>query len=96
MHFKLETKLITRNNKEYLTVKKFKSTFDTSKFYLNFTNLFNGDKALGNTMNTFLNDNWEDILKELKPSIDDAFGQIFRNIINNSFSKIPHGDLFLS
>lgn len=59
-------------------------------------NLFNGDKALGESMNKFLNENWEVIFDEMKPVIDEAIGEIVKNIINNVFAKIPYKDLFIA
>lgn len=46
-------------------------------------------------MNLFLNENWETIFTEMKPIIDDAVGEIVKNIINNVFAKIPYKDLFV-
>lgn len=40
-------------------------------------------------MNVFLNENWQEILKELKPAISKAFGEAFRSIGNSVFSRIP-------
>lgn len=84
------------NGKEYYKMNKIKATFDTTRFYMQLTNLFNGDKVLGDNMNQFLNDNWEDILKELKPAIIGAFTNIFRAIISNVFENVPYSELFLS
>ncbi|ETN58944.1 takeout [Anopheles darlingi] len=83
------------DGKEYYQMNKIKATFDTSRFYMQLSNLFNGDKLLGDNMNQFLNDNWQDILKELKPAIIGAFTKIFRAIITNVFENVPYTDLFL-
>ena len=40
-------------------------------------------------MNTFLNENWFEVLKELKPAISDGFGEVFKQISNRVFSKVP-------
>ncbi|ETN58943.1 takeout [Anopheles darlingi] len=87
-------KLVEKNGKQFYQVDKFKVNFDTSRFYMNFTNLFNGDKALGDNMNVFLNDNWPDILKELKPAIAAAFTQIFEAVVSNVFNKVPYSELY--
>jgi Haemolymph juvenile hormone binding protein (JHBP) len=58
-------------------------------------NLFNGDKALGDNMNMFMNENWQDILNELKPAFSEAIGQILENIINNVFSKFAYSEAWL-
>lgn len=61
---------------------------------MNLSNLFNGDKALGDNMNLFLNDNWSDILKELKPSVTAAFAEVFIKILNGAFQNIPYNEMF--
>lgn len=87
-------KLVDRAGKQYYQLDKLKATFDTSRFYMNFSNLFNGDKALGDNMNVFLNENWQDILKELKPAIIEAFVKIFQKVITDVFDKVPYNELF--
>lgn len=87
-------KLVEKTGKQYYQLDKLKATFDTTRFHMQFSNLFNGDKALGDNMNQFLNDNWQDILKELKPSIVAAFAQIFQRVITNVFDKVPYAELF--
>jgi len=80
--------ILTNNQFIYIFINLF-------RFSLYLTNLFNGDKALGDNMNLFINENWRDILKELKPSIQDTISQILQNIINRIFAKIPYDDIFL-
>lgn len=92
---KYKPRIIVKNGKEYIQTEKFKLEFETAKFSLHFTNLFNGDKALGDNMNTFLNENWRDILNELKPSITSALEQILEAIVNRIFAKVPHKELYL-
>lgn len=92
---KYKPRIIIKNGKEYIQTEKFKLDFDTAKFSLHFSNLFNGDKALGDNMNTFLNENWRDILNELKPSITSALEQILEAIINRIFAKVPYKELYL-
>lgn len=87
-------KLVDRNGKQYYQLDKLKATFDTTRFHMHFSNLFNGDKALGDNMNVFLNENWQDILKELKPAIIDAFVKIFQSVISGVFNKVPYNELF--
>lgn len=62
---------------------------------MNFENLFGGDKLLGTTMNQFLNENWQDILNELKPVLRKAIAKIVKGIVNPVFGKFAYNDLFL-
>uniref|UniRef100_R4G385 Putative takeout length n=2 Tax=Rhodnius prolixus TaxID=13249 RepID=R4G385_RHOPR len=80
---------ITKGKEKYMEIDKFTFDLETSKLRVFLGNLFNGDKALGNNMNVFLNENWQEILKELKPAISKAFGEAFRSIGNSVFSRIP-------
>lgn len=61
---------------------------------MHYTGLFNGDKILGDNLNSFLNENWSDILNEMKPAINHTFGTVFRMVINKVFEKIPYKDFF--
>ncbi|XP_058449586.1 protein takeout-like [Malaya genurostris] len=95
VHLKWTGKLVDHaNGKKHYQMDKLKAGVDTTRFYMNFSSLFNGDKALGDNMNQFLNDNWQDILKELKPAIVKAFAQIFQKVISNVFDKVPYDELF--
>lgn len=69
--------------------------FETSRLYLKLENLFNGNKALGDNMNLFLNENWQIILDELKPAVRETLAQILSGVINAVFDKLPYNDLFL-
>lgn len=85
------------------SVKDFVRTILFSKYfllflhrvYMNFENLFNGDKLLGDTTNLFLNENWEDVINELKPALRDAIGAIAGNVIKSVFSKFPYSNYWL-
>lgn len=86
-----------KNGKQYIRLanNKFKLAFDTSRLYLQLENLFNGNKALGDNMNLFLNENWQIILQELKPAVRETLAQIIGGIINNVFDKVSYSDIFL-
>lgn len=59
------------------------------------SNLFNGDKALGDNMNKFLNENWKEIFTELKPSIEEAFSAIFEVYSKRILERVQFKNLFL-
>lgn len=58
-------------------------------------NLFNGDKLLGDTTNRFLNENWSDVINELKPALRNAVGIITGSVIKAVFDKFPYEDFWL-
>lgn len=81
-------KELKKDGKTYMQIEKLKFTFDTTRLFIELQNLFNGDKALGDNMNLFLNENWSDILKELKPAFEEAFAASFKAIAHNVFLKV--------
>lgn len=64
------------------------------RIIFNFENLYNGDKALGDSTNAFLNENWNDIFQEIKANIFDAFALISEGTVRNVFNKVPYKELF--
>lgn len=78
----------------YMDLEAFKFNFETTRLMLRFENLFNGNKQLSDSMNVFLNENWSDILGELKPAIQEAFGAAFGDITNRIFRRVPYKNVF--
>lgn len=95
INIKYTLRSTVKNNKVYVQTTKFRFTFDTERLHMYLENLFNGDKALSDNMNLFLNENWQDIFQELKPSIEDAFSQIVNSLLNSVFAKVPYSDFYL-
>lgn len=88
-------KPVTRKGDTYLDLQTYEIKMRTKKMNLNFKNLFNGDKALGETMNKVINENWELIFKELRPALEKAFGDVFLEYAKGIFDKVPFYDIFL-
>lgn len=68
--------------------------FPFDRIIFDFQNLYGGDKLLGDNTNKFLNENWNDIFKEIRANIFDAFTLITENTLRNVFNKVPYNDLF--
>lgn len=96
---KIEHRLIgepyEQDGVKYMKLKDYKVSFDPKRVYIHFENLFN-DKVLSETMNRFLNENWEIAFNELKTGYSKSFGKIFKEISNRIFTKVPFDQIFLS
>ncbi|KAK7866335.1 hypothetical protein R5R35_003265 [Gryllus longicercus] len=89
-------KEIQKNGKRYFDVTEFVLSIKSlDKMQVHFENLFNGDKALGDTMNTLMNENWRDLWGELRPAFEQTFGAVFHQITKRIFEKVPFDDVFL-
>ncbi|XP_066900886.1 protein takeout [Halyomorpha halys] len=85
---------VVKKNKTYLEVKSFDYSFKPSRMRLQFDNLFNGEKQLSDSMNKILNDNWEEVLREMKPSFEEALSQIFRDYVNRLYQRVSLEELY--
>ncbi|KAE9534844.1 hypothetical protein AGLY_008136 [Aphis glycines] len=85
-----------KNGKTFVQIKKVDlKVASVKKLNVKLENLFNGNKQLGDSMNSILNENWEVLLDELKPAFEEAIGAIAQDIINKVFQKTAYSDIFL-
>ncbi|XP_055910644.1 uncharacterized protein LOC129945005 [Eupeodes corollae] len=92
---KFKPSLNNQGGKTYLGIDKLKILIEPEKVQIKLTNLFHGDKTLGENLNLFLNENWSDVWTELQPSIHVAISEIVRSVALNVFKKFPYEDLYL-
>ncbi|XP_067005499.2 protein takeout [Anabrus simplex] len=93
-HLTQQGERLEKNGNVYMNEVDFDVKMEPAAMEVQFNNLFNGDVALGNNMNKFLNENWRDVLKELKPGLESALGQLFKNLANRFFLKVPFNEVF--
>jgi hypothetical protein len=79
----------------YIRIALNKLFFSTHfRIYMHFENIINGDKALTDNINLFLNENWKEIFNELKPKIAESFGEVTTQLISSVLSKRPYKEFF--
>lgn len=49
----------------------------------------------GKQMNTFLNENWREVLKEFSPAIGETVSRVVFMIVNNIAQKVPYDEVIL-
>jgi trans-2-enoyl-CoA reductase len=62
--------------------------------WVNFQNLFNGNKQLGDNINRVLNDNWKELLEDVKQGCTEVFDTVLNHLLNNFFSKVSLEEAF--
>lgn len=92
---KLLGKKSIKQGKEHFEIDKSKLSFETKNVHVHFGNLFNGNKELGESTNAFFNENWQIILKEIKPAISESIASVFESLIDNVFANVPYSEMFL-
>ncbi|XP_014094255.2 protein takeout [Bactrocera oleae] len=83
----------TKNKRLYAKVKDVKVKYKLGKADLYLSNLFNGDQALGERMNTFLNENWDSLLNELRPLMETSISDIVRASTEKLFDTYSFEEL---
>ncbi|XP_060862963.1 protein takeout-like isoform X2 [Metopolophium dirhodum] len=92
---KFDLKIVKKkNNKTYIEIKPKKITLELGAVKLHFSNLFNGNKQLGDQTNRFINDNWKDLMKEIRPLLEDTVFTIVMGILKPVFETFSMDDLF--
>ncbi|XP_026313448.1 protein takeout [Hyposmocoma kahamanoa] len=86
---------VVRDGQTYMHIKEYRVKFVPQRVLLYFTNLFNGDKRLGDQMNAFLNENSELVFNELKDSYEKSLSSVFQDVSNKIFDKVPMNKIFL-
>ncbi|CAH1404685.1 unnamed protein product [Nezara viridula] len=89
---KIET--FKKKGKVYVRIKSYSLKIEPTDVHLHFSNLFNGDKVLGDSTNKFLNDNWRDAYNTYRDLPENAFAQYLKVITNNVFEKFPAEEIF--
>ncbi|KAL1449636.1 hypothetical protein WDU94_002122 [Cyamophila willieti] len=86
--FRFDYELQPKKGLHFAKITNSSMTFSVGKAYFNLKNLFNGDKYLGAQMNTFLNENYQEVIREFGPAVGDAFNQVFRSIMQGGFDLV--------
>ncbi|XP_054726280.1 protein takeout-like [Anastrepha obliqua] len=84
----------TKDGKIFMDVKDVRVECKPKRVALHFENLFNGDKALGENINSFLNENWNGIFIEMKAPLYDAISKQIKVGTAKVFSATPYDEIF--
>ncbi|XP_016979221.1 circadian clock-controlled protein daywake [Drosophila rhopaloa] len=82
-----------RDEVNYLKINTVKVKYELSDVHIHLDNLFNGDKALGDRMNEFLNENWKALAEEVRPLMSKALVDILRASVDKLFASFSYDDL---
>ncbi|XP_032681491.1 protein takeout-like [Odontomachus brunneus] len=90
----MKAKKIRRNNNTYLQFDKMKLVIRIAETHINFDNLFNGDKVLGQATNELLNENSNLVTQEITPLLEDSLANLFTNVANKITQTFTYDELF--
>lgn len=87
-------KYIDENGDEKLRIMDFRMKVSVGNGTLKLDNLFGGERALGDIVNSAINNNFDLFLKELLPIVEKALSDAFQHIAGNIIQQFTFSQLF--
>ncbi|KAF4528887.1 hypothetical protein B566_EDAN017380 [Ephemera danica] len=78
-----------RKGLTYASLKERQVQLEVGGVKLHFENLFNGNKQLGVATNRFFNENWRDLMVELRPVLEDTIAELIHSMVRPVFDLFP-------
>ncbi|XP_047105479.1 protein takeout-like [Schistocerca piceifrons] len=91
VHWELEKR---DDGKEYIKPTHSEIKYDMSRAYMHLDGLFGGNKLLGDNMNTFLNENWQEVVKEIGPALTEALSAVVTQVLSGITNLVPYDEVF--
>lgn len=91
----LKSDRILQGDKEFLKVKDIFAEFNIGYASIKLDNLFNNNQELTETLNSFLNENWQSMTSEVKPELEKFISKFLNESTCTLFEKYPYNQLIL-
>ncbi|KAJ3650906.1 hypothetical protein Zmor_016981 [Zophobas morio] len=85
---------VTKGAKTYYKTGRTELVSRTGNMHFQFDNLFNGNKELGDNINSVLNDNWKQIFDELYPDYNEVVRRILTDIMTKIWDNVSLEEFF--
>lgn len=86
----------TKEGKRYVQLKNIKMKMsDPEHVSFNFENIIPGNPTVSESVAATINENSDTIFRDVKGAFEEVFQQIYTQIMNSIFSKIPIDEVFL-
>ncbi|KYQ52587.1 Circadian clock-controlled protein [Trachymyrmex zeteki] len=87
-------KYFDEDGEEKMHITDFKLKISVGKGTIKLDNLFGGEQALGDVINSAINNNFELFMKELLPFVEKALSDSFQNIASSIIQQFTFAQLF--
>jgi hypothetical protein len=94
VYTQMKGKYFEKDGEKYLNATTFEIDLKPRKAYFNFENLFKNDKKLSDTINHFMNENWQLVIDNLIPGYEKSLGLVFKDEANKIFNNVPFNKIF--
>ncbi|XP_066255579.1 protein takeout-like [Euwallacea similis] len=94
VNIKLSFEKIKKDEQTYLKIISCVLDIRPQNLKVHFENLFNGNKLMGDNMNKVINEEWQSLFNDVKPSIDKTYGEVFKVYWQTFYDNIPMEKMF--
>ena len=91
---KIQIEKYLEDGEEKMRITDFKLKISVDKGTIKLDNLFGGEQALGDVINSAINNNFDLFLKELSPLVEKALSDSFQNIASSIIQQFTFAQLF--
>nr|CAD7396621.1 unnamed protein product [Timema cristinae] len=95
MVYSFDFEEVKKNGLTYIALKNSHVDINFGQANIHLENLFNGDKLLGDNMNTFLNENWRDVVDDVGPAFTQSLAELMGNIFSGVFGLVSVEEAFI-
>ncbi|CAG9767572.1 unnamed protein product [Ceutorhynchus assimilis] len=85
-----------KGGQTHFKIKTVAHTAKPNHMTLNFENLFNGNKLLGDNINKLVNEEWRTVYHDVRGNLESSYAEIYRKYAQDFFDKVPVDKLFLN
>jgi len=87
-------KFLDKNGEEKIRIVDFRMKVSVGGGTLKLNNLFGGEQALGDVINSAINNNFDLVMKEFLPFVEKGLSDAFQNIADNILQQFTFAQLF--
>ncbi|XP_023014601.1 protein takeout [Leptinotarsa decemlineata] len=87
-------KIVKKRGVDYLRVHETKISIGVQRISARLDGLFDGNKELGDTMNKLINNNIDEIFRQVTPFFEELLTNIADNLLLRAFTQVPYDKLF--
>ena len=80
---------LNKNGETFINLTSLKIKLAPKHTFFFFENIFNGDPALSETINNFMNENWEVVTSTIVPGYEEKLGEEIKIVANSVFNNVP-------
>ncbi|CAG9767571.1 unnamed protein product [Ceutorhynchus assimilis] len=85
-----------KGGQTYFKIKSLAHSIKPNHLTLNFENLFNGNKLLGDNMNKLVNEEWRAVYDDVEGNVETSYAEVYRKYAQDFLDKVPVDKLFLN